>query len=256
MLAPFIPQCLPLRKLKHRHFQKELKRALAALARFETLLGTHTSATLFPTLLLLESKAALAAQRLKKGEKEPLLHYCRAVKKGVRDIKTKQISKHLLCALHKHVKWGFKNANAGQYRTKQNWIGAKHCTKEEADFLPPTVKQMHRSMQNLLLYCNRKSKEPLVQIAICVAQLLIIHPFMDGNGRLARIFATLLIYKKNLLPYPLLFLSPYFQTHRKAYIRKLYEITEKGKWEEWILFFLKGVREAGNKSYQIALKKP
>jgi Fic family protein len=106
---------------------------------------------------------------------------------------------------------------------------------------------MQRAMRNCLAYCNRKTQDPLVQIAIVIAQLLIIHPFMDGNGRVARILATLLIYKKGLLAQPVLFLSSYFQAHRKTYIRKLYEITEKGKWEEWILFFLKGVKQQAKK---------
>jgi Fic family protein len=254
MSAPFIPHHLPLKKLRRAHFQKELKRAQHALLRFDALLHCHPSPTLLSTLITQEVKAALEAQRLKKNEKRPLVHYCKALKKGMRIIKTNPINKSLLCTLHAQVKYGCKNANAGKYRTKQNWIGAAQCTREEADFLPPTVKQMHRSMQNLFIYGNQKSKEPLIQIAIFMAQLLIIHPFMDGNGRLARIITTLLIYKKKLLSYPLLFLSPYFQIHRRAYIRKLYEITEKNKWEEWILFFLKGVREAANKSYRMALK--
>jgi len=254
MSAPFIPHCLPLRKLRRATFQKELKRAKTALLRFDSLLHSRPSPTLLSTLLTQEVKTALESQRLKKHEKSPLLHYYKALKKGMRAIQTKPVSKSLLCMLHAQVKCGFKNANAGKYRTKQNWIGAAHCTREEADFLPPTVKQMHHSMQNLLTYCTHTSKEPLIQIAIFMAQLLIIHPFMDGNGRLARILVTLLIYQKKLLAYPLLFLSPYFQTHRKAYIRKLYEITEKNKWEEWILFFLKGVREEANKAYRLALR--
>lgn len=265
MIAPFTPERLPVKGIHRAHFKTELKRARQALKRLEPsslplkhLLALETINALEPQGLRL-SVAAFYRLQKKRGRKtkneRQLLHYYAALKSGMRAVRTQGITQELLCTLHERVKRGHKKASAGKYRTKQNWIGSAHCTQEEADFFPPTIPVMQRAMRNLLAYCNRTTREPLVQIAIAIAQLLIIHPFMDGNGRVARILATLLIYKKGLLSQPVLFLSPYFQAHRKAYIRKLYEITEKGKWEEWILFFLKGVKEKALKDSRLSLRK-
>ncbi len=109
-------------------------------------------------------------------------------------------------------------------------------------------------MENLLHYCNQIDPFPLVQIAIAFAQFLIIHPFMDGNGRVARILIPLLLYKKNLLPYPLLFLSRYFKDHRLTYFRQLFAITEKQQWEQWILFFLKGIAREAKRARALVLR--
>lgn len=51
------------------------------------------------------------------------------------------------------------------------------------------------------------NKDPIVQTAILFAQFLFIHPFMDGNGRVARILIPLYLVKKKILSKPYLFMS-------------------------------------------------
>ena len=96
-------------------------------------------------------------------------------------------------------------------------------------------------MQDLLRYCRRREKDPLLHLALIFAQLLIIHPFMDGNGRVARILIPLFLYRKKVLPLPLFFMSRYFRRHRLSYFQNLYKTTEENQWESWIVFFMKGV---------------
>lgn len=107
-------------------------------------------------------------------------------------------------------------------------------------------------MDNLIKYAHQREKDPLVQLAIFFAQLLIIHPFMDGNGRVARICIPLFLYKKKLIAAPIFYMSPYFKRHRLSYFTKLYEISDEDKWEEWIEFFLKGIVEQGKKNIRTA----
>jgi Fic family protein len=106
---------------------------------------------------------------------------------------------------------------------------------------------MRSSMRHFLQECNRPAKDPLLQTCILIAQFLIIHPFMDGNGRTARILIPLLLYKKGILSHPLLFLSRYLKDRRAAYFQGLFDITGKDKWEEWIDFLLKGVIKQAQK---------
>ena len=96
-------------------------------------------------------------------------------------------------------------------------------------------------MQELLLYCRRRERDPLLHLALIFAQLLIIHPFMDGNGRLARVLIPLFLYRKKVIPLPLFFMSSYFRRHRLRYFQNLYKTTEENQWESWIVFFMKGI---------------
>ena len=70
-----------------------------------------------------------------------------------------------------------------------------------------------------------------------------IHPFVDGNGRMGRLLLSLLLISWNLLPLPLLYLSAYFERNRQMYYDLLLGVSQKGAWEEWLVFFLRGVQE-------------
>jgi len=70
-----------------------------------------------------------------------------------------------------------------------------------------------------------------------------IHPFLDGNGRIGRLLITFLLCSSGVLREPLLYLSAYFKQHRDEYYRLLGGIRTHGDWEEWLSFFLEGIRE-------------
>ena len=70
-----------------------------------------------------------------------------------------------------------------------------------------------------------------------------IHPFLDGNGRLGRILIPLLLVEQGVLPEPLLYLSAYFEQNRSEYYDLLLRTSQTGDPTPWIEFFLKGVRQ-------------
>lgn len=82
-----------------------------------------------------------------------------------------------------------------------------------------------------------------MRIGLIHAQFEIIHPFIDGNGRIGRLLISLLLVHWNLLPFPLLYLSAYFERHRQDYYDLLLAISTRGVWCDWLLFFLRGVAE-------------
>ena len=43
------------------------------------------------------------------------------------------------------------------------------------------------------------------------------------------------------MPSPLLYLSAYFEATREEYYTRLLGVTQKGEWEEWLIYFLRGV---------------
>jgi Fic family protein len=70
-----------------------------------------------------------------------------------------------------------------------------------------------------------------------------IHPFYDGNGRTGRIINILQIILSDLLESPILYLSEYIIQNKAEYYRLLQEVRTKDKWEDWILYILKGVEQ-------------
>ena len=56
-----------------------------------------------------------------------------------------------------------------------------------------------------------------------------------------RLIITLLLVKRDIIPSPLLYLSAYFEATREEYYARLLGVTERGEWEEWLTYFLRGV---------------
>jgi len=98
-------------------------------------------------------------------------------------------------------------------------------------------------MANLEKYIHSAEKDPLVQLAIIHAQFEMIHPFGDGNGRLGRIILPLFLHFKEILSTPMFYLSGYFEKYRDSYYAKLNNISAKGDWDGWIIYFLNAVKE-------------
>jgi Fic family protein len=87
---------------------------------------------------------------------------------------------------------------------------------------------------------------PLVRAGLAHVQFEIIHPFLDGNGRIGRLLVTLLVEHWKLLDAPLLYLSLALKRHREEYYARLSAVRTDGDWEGWTAFFLECVREAAD----------
>lgn len=101
-------------------------------------------------------------------------------------------------------------------------------------------------MNNLEKFINDDSFsdiDPLVKMAIIHHQFESIHPFSDGNGRTGRIINILYLVNKELLDLPVLYLSRFIIKNKGQYYSLLQAVRDEQKWEDWILFMLKGLEE-------------
>lgn len=96
------------------------------------------------------------------------------------------------------------------------------------------------------------STPDLIRAAIIHYQFETIHPYADGNGRLGRLLVTLMLVEKGLIDRPLLYLSLFFKEHKEKYYQLLMDVRFKGEWEEWIKFFLRGVRHTSTEAVKTA----
>lgn len=142
----------------------------------------------------------------------------------------------------------------GEFRKSQNWIGPAGCTLKTASFVPPPPHAMMDALSDLENFLHDESMPALVHAAVAHAQFETIHPFLDGNGRVGRLLITFLLCHRKVLSKPLLYLSHYLKRHRQEYYDRLQAVRMDGRWEEWLLFFLRGVAEVATEANETARK--
>ena len=129
----------------------------------------------------------------------------------------------------------------GEFRRSQNWIGVTR--PGNAHFVPPPHAAVPGCMAVLERFYHADDGVPfLIRAGLAHVQFETIHPFLDGNGRVGRLLIALLLCNAGLMRQPLLYLSLYFKQHRSDYYDLLNRVRRTGDWEEWLAFFLEGVR--------------
>lgn len=157
-----------------------------------------------------------------------------------------------LCFLHKLIKYSSSVQGClGVLRMQQNWIGPEGGGVEKAVFLPPPPEEVYSLVNEWISYFNANTVSPLIQLAIAYGQFLIIHPFMDGNGRIARLLIPWFLHQHKLLTKPIFCSSNYFSNHRKEYCKRLFDLSSDLAWIKWIAFFLKALTSQAEKQTQI-----
>jgi len=90
---------------------------------------------------------------------------------------------------------------------------------------------------------------PLVDAAIIHYFFETVHPFSDGNGRLGRLLIILYLASEGYLESPYIYPSAYFNRHKVEYVEQMRAVSEDGAWDEWLRFFLEGLRSQAEMSY-------
>lgn len=176
-------------------------------------------------------------------------NYVTALQYGLKRLGSLPLSLRFLREVHEKLMTGVRGGdrNPGEFRHVQNWIGAPGSRIDNATYVPPPVQEMHGALDQLERYLHDRSPMPaLLRAALVHYHFEAIHPFLDGNGRVGRLLITFMLHVENVLDQPLLYLSAFFERHRREYYRRLVDVTRKGEWNEWIEFFLTGVTEQAN----------
>ena len=102
-----------------------------------------------------------------------------------------------LCSIHAALMGS--DPEAGQMRTRQNWMGAGlSSTPLNASFVPPPPEAVPSLVEDLVAAMNEPARSPLVHAAVVHAQFETIHPFADGNGRTGRALVQLMLRRSGL----------------------------------------------------------
>lgn len=180
-------------------------------------------------------------------------NYMDALDYGLSRLSKLPVSLRLIREIHQKLMTGVRGDmwTPGEFRRTQNWIGPAGSTLETATYVPPPPDEMLVALQKVEQFIHADSDlPPLVRVGLIHYQFEVIHPFLDGNGRVGRLLIMLLLCQWDLLPQPLLYLSSYFEKHRSEYYAHLLAVSQRGEWEEWLSFFLTGIRDQAHEATQ------
>ncbi|MCC6423634.1 MAG: Fic family protein [Phycisphaerales bacterium] len=184
-----------------------------------------------------------------------VFNYVHAMNDGLDRLSKLPVSVRLIREIHQQLLAGGRGSRLtpGEVRTSQNWIGPSGCTLAEATYVPPPPHEVPQALGDLEKFINTDGHLPLlIKIGLIHAQFETIHPFLDGNGRVGRLLITFLLCERKVLLKPVLYLSYYFKRHRQTYYERLQAIRDHGQWEQWLIFFLKGVHEVSQQATETA----
>ncbi len=203
-----------------------------------------TQATITDVYALEAGQVGLSPRR--PSDVREVANYIDSLRYGLDRLETLPVSLRLFRELHARLMAGVRGQGAtpGEFRTSQNWIGPPGCLLSDATYVPSPPSELMDCLGRFELYCHQEdgANPPLVRLGLIHGQFEMIHPFLDGNGRIGRLLITLLLVHWGLLSLPLLYLSAFFERRRPEYYDRLLGISQRGAWEEWIAFFLEGVR--------------
>ncbi len=173
-----------------------------------------------------------------------ILNYRAAMRKAVDLLEELPLSQRVIKQAHKVLLRGVRGEgkSPGEYRKIPNWIGPPGCSMDEARFVPIGADMLPDAMGAWEHYIHADTLDKLVQLAILHAEFEAIHPFLDGNGRLGRMFVPLFLWQTKLIREPMFYISAYFEENRDAYYEGLFSVSRDNDWTGWCRFFLKAVR--------------
>ncbi|MBX3148146.1 MAG: Fic family protein [Gemmatimonadales bacterium] len=142
----------------------------------------------------------------------------------------------------------------GRYRTVPNGIAAFDTEGQRLDVpfetAPPF--EIPRRMTELTAWLTDAQGggqlHPPLRIGLWLGMFLAIHPFQDGNGRVSRVLAALLLLQAGYSYVPYSSLERVVEHHKDAYnlvVRRTQRAawSDTPDWQPWLHFFLKALAE-------------
>lgn len=138
---------------------------------------------------------------------------------------------------------GMNKITVGDWRTEKSGpmqVVSGPMGREKVHFEAPVAARLKADMCAFLKWFNGKeSIDPVLKAAVAHLWFVTIHPFEDGNGRIARAIADMALARSEESPRRFYSMSAQIRTERKAYYDIL-ESTQKGDldityWLQWFL---------------------
>jgi Fic family protein len=132
-------------------------------------------------------------------------------------------------------------AAPGEYRKIQNYV--INSKTKEVVYTPPAALEVPILMTELVEWLNREQEaNPVIMAGIAQFQLVHIHPFIDGNGRTARLLSTLHLFRTGYDFKKLFTISEYYDRDRAVYYSAIQGVRKSAMdMTGWIEYFVEGL---------------
>lgn len=190
-----------------------------------------------------------APQNARQSEQE-VLNYNQALKKLNNKLKKKVLSLNLNLILNIHHQiMGKLMASNEIGKLRNRAVVINNPQTRQIVYLPPEVKDVKPLMEELLDFVRQKKEliDPLIIAGIFHKQFVIIHPFMDGNGRTCRLATKVLLAQIGLNTFHLFSFENYYNKNVTRYFQKVglggnyYDLTGKINFTDWLEYFTEGI---------------
>lgn len=180
-----------------------------------------------------------------------VLNYNKAIETLSMVIKTKRpekLSNSLICKIQGIVvDQLIPKSSTGKFRLDPVFVNDP--IKQETIYLPPDAKDVEELMKELITFVNTNQGvvDPLILAGIYHKQAVIIHPFMDGNGRTTRLITKFLLAKLGINTFPLFSFENYYNKNVTLYFQNVgvmgnyYDIVDDIDFTNWLEYFTDGI---------------
>lgn len=204
--------------------------------------GTHIEGN---ELNLSQAERVVMGQQVIARERDiqEVLNY-RRVMEYIEENPKHEISDWLVLHLHRlTVERILPIDQCGKYRSTQVVIRNSHTG--EIAFRPPLASALKPQIDQLIVFVNSSLKQdihPVLKSGIVHYELVRIHPFVDGNGRVARAFSTLILFQEGYDIRKFFSLEEYFDSDTSNYYQALQSVSNRdGDLTEWLEYFTQGL---------------
>lgn len=149
---------------------------------------------------------------------------------------------------------GMRKIKTGAWRTGRMEVVSGPEGKQEIHFEAPEAETVGPEMKTFLAWYERNTTgtEPLIKAGLAHLYFVTIHPFEDGNGRIARAITEMSLARLENSAQRFYSMSSQIREERKGYYQIL-ESTQKGGMDvtDWLVWFLDCLGRAIGKANEL-----
>lgn len=239
----------------------------AKLRRQALLHNTHSSTAIEGNKLSLAQVEALSEGKdiiATNKDKQEVLNYIEALEK-ISDFSEKgKMKLEDLLNIHRVLTKNVMETvtDSGRLRNRQVFVGKRIFDgtgfKDVVEYMPPKTEEVPELVAAFIDWLNLDKTWEINHVllaGIVHYEIARIHPFIDGNGRTARLFATLILFLSGFDHRRIFALDDYYDHDRQAYYAALKTAQQNnGDITQWLEYFTSGVAYSVNEVKETVLK--
>ena len=228
--------------------------------------NAHSSTSIEGNKLTLQQVKAISERKeitASTKDKQEVINYLQALD-SIPQYAKKRIDAKLFLSIHKTLTKGTlkEGKDCGVFRNVRVFVGKRIFDgtqlKEVVEYMPPDTKEVPRLVEEFLSWLNSDEAakiNPVILVGVVHYEIARIHPFIDGNGRTARLLASLVLYKSGFDHRRFFALDDYYDRDRFLYYAALKTAQQnKGDITKWLEYFTDGVLNSMNKVKETIVK--